>query len=479
MVLTRDSTNWLTVRVLIFALAISGIPFGAKLPPALASQLDPLAEPSASNQVEPATGDTPLVGQNLETERRENLLQLQNTISDAEAARKALESLEQDLAGLRQEQSSLTTALQEASLKRAALDSQISEGGERLAALKDRQAAIHTSLTARRSVLSEVLASLQRIGRDPPPALLISPNDALSSVRSAILLGAVVPEIREETEALARDLQELATLSKSIDDERTELSAALLENDKESERLSQLLAEKIELQSESERRLDLERRRAGSLTEKSVELEQAIAALGAEIDRQRNAALAARQAEEERKQRIALQKQRARELALTQLPEKNRIAPAYAFSALKGTLAYPATGELIRYSADADDNNHPFGGDILVTAAGAVVHTPVDGWVVYADDFRSYGQTLIIDTGDNYHLVLAGMDQISVSQGQFVLAGEPVATMGNKRMATAAALTLATDKSTLYIEIRKDGKSVDPRQWWRDATSSGRVRDDT
>lgn len=474
MVSNRDSTAGIIAGALVLALAISVLS-GGTLMQAHATQLDSLDK----SDTEPVADDLIPAEQQLEVERQQSIEQLENTVSDAEAVRKALASLEHDLAGLRDEQSGLSEALQDASAKRAALDRQIGEGEERLTALSEREKTIRQSLVARRSVLAEVLASLQRIGRDPPPALLISPNDALSSVRSAILLGAVVPEIREETEALAHDLQELALLSKSIADERAALTTALSENDKESERLSLLLSEKVELQLESERRLEVERQRAASLTEKSTELEQAVAALGAEIERQRQAALAARQAEDDRKLRIAKQMERAQELALSRLPEKNRIAPAYAFSALKGTLAYPVKGDPVLDFGGGNDNNHTFGGDLLVTTPGSVVRAPVDGWVVYADYFRSYGPTLIIDTGDKYHMVLAGMDRISVSEGQFVLAGEPVATMGNKRMTAAAPLALATDSSTLYIEIRKDGKPVNPRQWWKDATSSGRVRDDT
>jgi hypothetical protein len=89
--------------------------------------------------------------------------------------------------------------------------------------LSERQESVRLSLMSRRSVLAEVLAALQRIGRDPPPALLVSPEDALSSVSSAILLGAVVPEIRAETEALAADLKELATLRQAIAAERVRL----------------------------------------------------------------------------------------------------------------------------------------------------------------------------------------------------------------------------------------------------------------
>ncbi len=437
-------------------------------------------DPVQAEAAVPEDGDalTPAERELLQ-QRDENLDQLRSTATDAEAARKALESLEKDLAGLKDEQASLAASLEATTKRRAELDRRVADGEARLTALNQRQTVLRRSLVDRRGVLAEVLAGLQRIGRDPPPALLISPDDALSSVRSAILLGAVVPEIRSQTEALARDLDELAQLRKSIATERTELAAALEENDRESERLAALVTEKLALQEESERRLELERKRAASLEEKSGELETVIASLEAEITRQREAAMAARKAEEERKQRIAEQLERAHELALAKLPEKNRIAPAYAFSALKGTLNYPARGETLRYFGAADGSGHGLSGELLATAQGAVVTAPVDGWVVFAGGFRSYGQTLIIDAGDGYHLVLAGLDRISVADGQFVLAGEPVATMGPTRMAGAAALTLATDKPTLYIEFRKDGEAVDPRPWWRGTASQGRASNDT
>ena len=69
-------------------------------------------------------------------------------------------------------------------------------------------------------MLAEVLGALQRMGLNPPPAMLVKPEDALSSVRSAILLGAVVPELREETESLIADLDELSRLTASIEAER-------------------------------------------------------------------------------------------------------------------------------------------------------------------------------------------------------------------------------------------------------------------
>jgi septal ring factor EnvC (AmiA/AmiB activator) len=61
-------------------------------------------------------------------------------------------------------------------------------------------------------VIAEVLAALQRIGRRPPPAIMARPEDALQSVRTAILLGAVLPEMRQRAQTLAADLSELVRI---------------------------------------------------------------------------------------------------------------------------------------------------------------------------------------------------------------------------------------------------------------------------
>jgi septal ring factor EnvC (AmiA/AmiB activator) len=63
--------------------------------------------------------------------------------------------------------------------------------------------------------------------------------------------------------------------------------------------------------------------------------------------------------------------------------------------------------------------------------------------------------------------------------GQFVLSGEPAGHHGKTRFAGSAALTLASERPTLYIEFRKDGQPVDPRAWWKDDMSSGKASNDT
>ena len=103
--------------------------------------------------------------------------------------------------------------------------------------------------------------------------------------------------------------------------------------------------------------------------------------------------------------------------------------------------------------------------------AGAVVTAPADGWVHFAAPFRGYGQLLIINVGNGYHVVLAGMERLAVDIGQFVLAGEPVGFMPAGAAAGTGGVTnpspaLGAGRPALYVEFRKDGSPVDPSPWW-------------
>ncbi len=436
----------------------------------------------ATDPNEPIGPDEPgasQVASELEEQKQANNLELQSVEEQAAATARALAALESDMAALRNDQQDLDEKINATGARRAELDQRIAEGETAMVDLSERQEAVRLSLISRRAVLAEVLAALQRIGRDPPPALLVSPEDALSSVRSAILLGAVVPEIRAETEALAGDLKELAALRQAIALERSSLASALAENAAEEKRLAELATEKVALQAESRRRLIREQTRAEALTVRSSELESVIASLADEIEDLQRAAEAARVAEQERQQRLAEQLERARAFAATALPDKNRIAPAYAFSRLLGTLDRPVEGEPVRFFGADDGAGHSLTGEVVASSEGDVVRSPVDAWVAYAGPFRSYGQVVILDVGERHHLVLAGMETIEVKAGQFVLSGEPLATMGETRFAGSAALTLASERPTLYIEFRKDGQPVDPRAWWKDPRSSGKASNDT
>jgi septal ring factor EnvC (AmiA/AmiB activator) len=376
-------------------------------------------------------------------------------------------SLAAEIAEVKKDSASITAALIQSAKTERKLSQDIEDITDRVEALKTQEDGIRQSLAGRREVLAEVLGALQRMGLNPPPAILVTPEDALASVRSAVLLGAVVPGLRGETEALVADLTELSRIAASIEDERSRLTEAFGEQLAEKKRLELLVAEKQRLQAEHETALGAEQKRSEELAGKAKSLKELIAALE-------------KQATEAEKARLAeIEKQkRKEELAALPVPEANQLTAAAPFQSLKGQLALPVTGKFSRRFGDKDGNGGVMQGDTVATQSGSIVTAPSDGSVLYAGPFRSYGQLLILNAGDGYHVVLAGMNRISVVSGQSVLAGEPIGAMGEARVASASAETLGNAVPELYVEFRKDGKPVDPSPWWADR-HSGRTGNGT
>ncbi|MBX3579096.1 MAG: murein hydrolase activator EnvC [Rhizobiaceae bacterium] len=413
----------------------------------------------------------PRTAAEFEAKRVESVAEYERVAREISLSEERIASLTGEIATVKKDHASLTAALIQAAKTERKLAEDIEDITSRLEELKEQEAAIRASLAARRDVLAEVLGALQRMGLNPPPALLVTPDDALSSVRSAILLGAVVPELRGETEILIADLAELARVVASIETERDKLQQTVREQAAEQTRLALLIEEKKTFQAASEEAAKAERSKVESLGAKAKSLNGLIASLEAEVSTRRSAEEKARQEEERRLQREAA-------LAAMPLPDANRLAGPTAFAALRGQLEIPVAGRFARRFGGDDGNGAVMHGDMVATQSGAIVTAPADGNVLYAGAFRSYGQLLILDAGDGYHVVLAGMGRISVAPGQSVIAGEPVGAMGEARVASASASETETRTPELYVEFRKDGAPVDPAPWWS-ARLSGRTGNDS
>lgn len=372
-----------------------------------------------------------------------------------------LSKLAADIATVKKDSASITAALIQSAKTEQKLGQDIEDIGGKLGGLKDQEKKLRESLAARRDVLAEVLGALQRMGLNPPPAILVKPEDALSSVRSAILLGAVVPELRHRADVVVAELQELSRVTASIEAERTRLTAAVTDQLAEKQRLNLLLQAKGRLQAETETALVDEQKKARDLAAKASSLKDLIASLDAEAQK-------TRKADEKARQEAASQ---ADADAKAAVPEANRLASSVPFSAMQGQVSLPVTGKIRRRFGGEDGTGGTMQGDMVATQSGAIVTAPADGSVLYAGPFRSYGQLLILNAGDGYHVVLAGMSKLNVAAGQAVLAGEPIGTMGEARVASTSATQNGNTTLELYIEFRKDGKPVDPNPWWAERFS--------
>jgi septal ring factor EnvC (AmiA/AmiB activator) len=459
--------------------AVGWVDAFAQVPPSVpgaGAEMQPLSLGAAATTAAQAPPADPAA--ELEKKRDETRVELEALSKTISLSSDKVGELQKSISELDKSTSSVRQALIDSAARRKSLEKQILDSEKKLSDLGVKEDAVRRSLHERRGLLAEVLAALQRMGRNPPPALLVTPDDALGSVRSAILLGAVVPGIRKETDKLAADLGKLSSLQAASAREKTSLTATMTNSLEEERRMDMLLAENDKLSRSNTAELEAERKRSEDLAGKATSLEGLVATMETEISSVRQAAAAARQAEENRKLLTDEQRAQAKALADSGVPDKNRIAPAYPFSDLKAKLELPVAGDTLRQFGDADGTGHEAMGMTLATNPETVVTAPADGLVVYAGSFRSYGQMIILDAGDGYHLVLSGMETISTRQGKFVFAGEPLAVMGAKRVASATALALETNRPTLYIEFRKDGKPVDSRPWWT-AKDTGKARNDS
>jgi septal ring factor EnvC (AmiA/AmiB activator) len=317
--------------------------------------------------------------------------------------------------------------------------------------LAAERAGLLAELGEKQDALSQLLAALQRLEQNPPPALVVEPGDILSALRGAMLLGTMVPEIRTEAEALALKLDQLGQLEAAIGARRQEMAQEILRLEAQRTELGQLVAQKKGLVSQSSEELEAERKRTRKLAEKAKSLKQLLASLAEERKRQ-EAQEAERQAAEE------LERKRQEEL---------QRAPKLAFAEARGKLPFPAQGQIVRRFGEPDGLGRETQGLMIATRAGAQVTTPADGKVEFAGPFRSYGEVVILNPGGGYRVLLAGMDKVTAEVGEFVRAGEPVGEMGSGPASVTLFGEVVQDgRPVLYIEFRNSTEAVDSGPWW-------------
>ena len=388
---------------------------------------------------------------------RQREQELEAARAQQKSAAEAQEKLKSEIAAVGQDRSKLNQQLIDIAAQVRSVETRIGDAEARLRPLDSREQQIRNSLDSRRSEMVEVLAALQRAGRRTPPALLVRPEDALQSLRTAMLLGSVVPELRARAEKLTGDLTELVTVRKTIATERDRLAADRDKLRDDQTRLAALVDERQRQQSSIEKDMDAEGARAITLSRQVDNLQGLIAKMEQDL---KSAAKAA--------QTASLQGAPATlngKPNLGALKDPARLSPAIAFASAKGLFALPVNGVKICDFGGSDGAGGVEKGISLATRPGAQVTTPCDGWVVYAGPFRSYGQLLILNAGGGYHVLIAGMERISVNIGQFVLTGEPVAIMGTTSQ-VASILAANASQPVLYVEFRKDGTPIDPGPWW-------------
>jgi septal ring factor EnvC (AmiA/AmiB activator) len=389
-------------------------------------------------------------------------------------------------------------------------EARLTELDNRIGGLEEVERQLRGSLAQRHDQIAQILAVIQRMGRNPPPVMITRREDALKMVRSAMLLAATFPETQKQALQLKKDIDELLRIVGEIKVERDKARA-------ESERLaaSQLklkalmdekrltLAEQQEQLERIRREADAIRSEADSLGDLVARLDKVVTAAAPSIvavvpapsgatglvpptasppaDAPGAGSVAppagppSPSGDPDRPKLAVVQpapKPAVSDPAVEIAPRgtvasfsPGRIAPAMPFAKALKQLRFPVHGQRVTSFGERVPRGTSQG-VYVATRHEARVTSPADGWVVFAGPFKQLGPTLIISGGDGYHIVLLGMSQIDVQAGQFVLMGEPVGTM--PAAPKAAAKSQGTNP-VLYIEFRKDGRPINPDPWWVDS----------
>ena len=131
-----------------------------------------------------------------------------------------------------------------------------------------------------------------------------------------------------------------------------------------------------------------------------------------------------------------------------------------AFARLRGKLAWPVAGRLVASFGQTRAGGVKWDGVLVAGAQGTPVRAVYHGRVVYADWLSGLGLLTIIDHGDGYLSLYGHNERLYKEVGERVTAGDTIATLGDSG---------GRPRPELYFEIRKAGRPVDPRPWFKTA----------
>lgn len=391
-------------------------------------------------------------------EQQEQLEEIESTIT---LTNDRVTALKQEIADMQGDRAQQNAALIAAAQRVKTAETDVVAIEDRLGNLIVEELEVRGRLDGSNASISNVLAALERISRNPPPALIVDPSDALGSARSAILMAAILPELQSKANAVMADLTQLNDIKAKALAEEDHLRANLSILEEEQLRIATLIAARKQGETMVTAELAAEQRVAEELAAKASTLKQLITDLSKRAGAVQQAAQATAAANSG-SDAPQLEPETIR-LALANTERKE---PAVPFAQAKGFLALPSSGvRVVEYGA-GDGFGGISQGLSVVTRAEATVVAPADGWVLYKGDYLNYGQIVILNAGQNYTVLLAGLESVSVEIGQFVLMGEPVGLMGSRTIGRTVTTSAGVSRPTLYIEMRKDNEPVDPTGWW-------------
>ena len=348
----------------------------------------------------------------------------------AEAARQAARDLEAASVALDRAQSAEDRIAALTETLRAYEDGMTAlRDGLRRAAIRERT--LTRDLDSRSDEVARLLGVLQRMGRAPTPLLMLHPSGPTGTARAGMILADVTPGLQDKVDRLRAQLQEVETLRTLRAHSLEALQKGLTAAQEARATLSEAVSDRTDLP----RRFSEDPVRTALLldnTETLAAFASSLAQTGATAD----------------------------------------APPAPDATALKGQLALPVNGRVLRRFGEADAAGIERPGLVIATRPKALVSAPAAATVRYAGPLLDYGKVVILEPAPDVLWVFAGLDRIFGEAGQVLPEGAPVGLMGGDTGDAQAILTetrqgaASNRPETLYLEVRDGQGAVDPAAWF-------------
>lgn len=301
------------------------------------------------------------------------------------------------------------------------LQNSLKQQQQQLDELQQQQRELEQQKQQQEAIIIEQINASYRLGREKKIKVLLNQEDPQKLSRSLIYTDYFNKARIEAIQAYQHTIQQLDEIKPGIEKTSVELLAnkeQLVNKQKELKASYQARSQALAKVNES---IKSDQRKISKLNQDKSELEELL---------------------------------RAVEVAIENIKLPSDSIP---FAKTKGKLRWPVQGNLDkRFGRKREPGNLRWEGVAFYNAEGTDVHAVHHGRVVFADWFRGKGLLMIIDHGNGYMTLYAHNQSLLREAGDWVSAGETIATLGDSG---------GLDHPELYFEIRHQGTPLNPKLW--------------
>ena len=325
------------------------------------------------------------------------------------------------------------------------LEGVVSERRAQLVALANEEAGASEALRVRRRQNAAAYSAMVALSKANAPELVAYGGDPLLAARGSSALTGLRDMLQANARATITSVARIRDLRLKTEAAREETKEAIEALRARERKLWSMVGKNKELQRETMEQAEALKQEAQNLTDRAKRLQRLTLRSPAPLQKP------VRRAPETTVQRI--------------------LPPPRPLHQARGQFVWPVTGgEIAQEFGQAQTGNEALG-MVFDAKPYALVYAPWNGTLSYAGPVNSFGLVAVIDIGEDYQIVLAGLSDLIRKKGDAVQRGEPIGTLtgpiseSEEFLADESAFA-ANAVASLYLQMRLRGAPIDPGEWF-------------